>query len=306
LNFELLKKLCALHAPSGSESAMKDFLLDYVERHKKDWKTQPEVIYGDGFQDCVILAFGQPRTAVFAHIDSIGFTVRYDNKLVPIGGPEAETGFELTGEDTKGKINTKIVADLENGLLCCDFQRPIDRGTNLVFKCDFRETEQHIQSCYLDNRLGVFVALKLAETLENGLLVFSCYEEHGGGTVPFLMKYMWERWQIKSHLICDITWVTEGVHLGKGVAISMRDSRIPRKAFLDKVIRLATEHQLHFQLEVEASGGSDGRELQASPYPVDWVFIGAAEENVHSPNEKVHKTDVQDMLIMYQLLMEKL
>jgi putative aminopeptidase FrvX len=61
-----------------------------------------------------------------------------------------------------------------------------------------------------------------------------------------------------------------------------------------------------FQLEVERSGGSDGRELQASPYPVDWIFIGAPEENVHSPNEKVDKNDVKNMLRIYEILMKRL
>ena len=306
MNYDLLRQLCQVHAPSGNEMAMKEFLLSYVERNKEDWKTVPKVVHGEDFQDCLVLVFGEPHTAVFAHIDSIGFTVRYDNKLIPIGGPEAETGFELVGEDSKGRIETKIVADLQEGILCCDFHREIDRGTDLVFKCHFIETEDYVQSCYLDNRLGVFVALKLAETLENGAIVFSCYEEHGGGTVPFLVKYLWEQWKIKQSLIADITWVTDGVRLGEGVVISMRDSRLPRKVFLKKVIKIAEEYRIRFQLEVESSGGSDGREIQASPYPIDWVFIGTAEENVHSPHEKVAKKDIEEMLKLYQILINRL
>lgn len=306
MNYDLLKQLCAIHAPSGNEGAMKEFLLSYVESTKSIWKVQPQIFEGEDFQDCIVLVFGDPKTAVFAHIDSIGFTVRYDNRLIPIGGPEAETGFVLVGEDSKGAIETKLIADPEAGYLCCDFQREIDRGTELVFKQDFIETEETIQSCYLDNRLGVFAALQLAKTIENGAIVFSCFEEHGGGTVPFLVRFLWENYKIRQHLVCDITWATEGVTPGKGVAISMRDSRIPRKSFVNKVIQMAKEHHVQFQLEVEGSGGSDGRELQASPYPVDWVFIGAAEENVHSPIEKVHKNDVMGMIKMYEILVKYL
>jgi len=239
-------------------------------------------------------------------MDSIGFTVRYDNRLVPIGGPEAETGFELVGSDSKGMIETKMIADLKEGMLCCDFQRPIERGTDLVFKCDFRETEQIVQSCYLDNRLGVFIALQLAETLENGAIVFSCYEEHGGGTVPFLIKYLWDKWQIRQCLVCDITWKTEGVNLGNGVAVSIRDSRLPRKVFIEKVLKIARESGVKFQLEVEGFGGSDGKEIQSSPYPVDWIFIGVPEENVHSPHEMANKEDIRWMLELYQVLMQRL
>ena len=63
----------------------------------------------------------------------------------------------------------------------------------------------------------------------------------------------------------------------------MRDKSIPRKSFVNKIIRIATRRDVKFQLEVEGAGGSDGKELQASPYPFDWCFIGAPEDNVHTP-----------------------
>jgi di/tripeptidase len=57
---------------------------------------------------------------------------------------------------------------------------------------------------------------------------------------------------------------------------------------------------------VEGTGGSDGKEIQASPYPIDWCFIGAAELNVHSPDEKVMKFDIECMRKLYAYLMKKL
>lgn len=302
----LLKKLCAVHAPSGNESAMTDFLLQYIDEHKSSWKHKVKVKSGGKFQDCIVLVFGKPKVAAFAHIDSIGFTVAYDNKLIPIGGPEAETGFELVGQDSKGKINTKIVHDESNNYLVCDYKRSIERGTTLTFKPIFKDLKTHVQSCYLDNRLGVYAMLKVCETLENGIVVFSCYEEHGGGTVPFLIKYLYKKYNITQTLISDITWVTSGVKSGEGVAISLRDSRIPRKKYLDKIVQIAAQSGIKYQLEVEGAGGSDGREIQNSPYPIDWCFIGAPEENVHSPSEKVHKEDIQSMVELYKILFEEL
>lgn len=301
---ELLKKLCQVHAPSGNESAMKDFLLEYIQKNASTWKKQPEVIFGEEFQDCLLLIFGQPRTAIFAHMDSIGFTVRYNNQLVTIGGPETENGFVLTGKDSKGPVRAILREDDEK--LYCEFDREIDRGTELVFECNFRETEEYVQSCYLDNRLGVWNALKVAETLEHGIIAFSCWEEHGGGSVAYLAKYIYENYKVRQALISDITWITEGVQAGKGVAISMRDRSIPRRAFVNKIIRIAGESGVPYQLEVEGAGGSDGKELQSSPYPYDWCFVGAGEENVHSPDEKVLKKDMQSMVDLYKVLMEKL
>lgn len=283
---------------------MKDFLLDYVAQHSASWVQQPEVIQGERFQDCIILKFGEPRTAIFAHMDSIGFTVRYQDQLVPIGGPKTQNGYRLVGHDRMGPIECELLDD--EGNLFYKFPRGIERGTELVFKCDFRETEDYVQSCYLDNRLGVFNALKVAETLTDGVIVFSCWEEHGGGAVPYLAKYIYEQWGVRQGLISDITWVTDGVMHGQGVAISMRDRNIPRRSFVQKIMGMAADSGIDYQLEVEGAGSSDGRELQLSPYPFDWCFIGAPEDHVHSPDEKVHKHDIDCMIRLYEVLMKQL
>ena len=306
MDYSLLKELQAIHAPAGDEAPLRDFVIDYVEKNKAQWKVEPELIYGDDFQDCLILKFGTPKTAIFAHLDSIGFTVRYGKKLVKLGGPRLISGIKLVGEDSKGLIETELVVDPKTKALTYKLDRDIDRGTNLTFKPNWREDANYIQNCYMDNRLGMWNALKVAETLENGVLIFSCWEETGGGSVGYLGKYIYEKWGVRQALISDITWVTEGVPHGNGVAISLRDSGIPRKSFVRKIVKIASESAVKFQLEVEDAGGSDGNALQKSPYPFDWCFVGAPEDHVHTPDEKVHKDDVCEMVKLYQLLMKKL
>ena len=306
MDYSLLKELQAIHAPAGDEAPLRDFVIDYVEKNKAQWKVEPELIYGDDFQDCLILKFGTPKTAVFAHLDSIGFTVRYGKELVKLGGPRLTSGIKLVGEDSKGLIETELVVEPKTKALTYKLDRDIDRGTNLTFKPNWREDTHYIQNCYMDNRLGMWNALKVAETLENGVLVFSCWEETGGGSVGYLGKYIYEKWGVRQALISDITWVTEGVPHGNGVAISLRDSGIPRKSFVRKIVKIASESAVKFQLEVEDTGGSDGNALQKSPYPFDWCFVGAPEDHVHTPDEKVHKDDVNEMVKLYQLLMKKL
>ena len=306
---KLLEQLCSIHAPAGNEVQLKNFLLNYIKENKSNWKTQPEVFSGEGFQDCIILKFGKPKTAVYAHMDSIGFTVKYGKELVKIGGPVLEEGTVLVGEDSQGKIETELVViEDENGRKYPEYllDRTIDRGTELVYKANWRESKDFVQCCYMDNRLGIWNALQVAETLENGVLVFSCWEEHGGGSVGYLAKFIYEKWGVTQNLISDITWVTEGVRHGDGVAISMRDSGIPRRSYLNRIISLAEESKIPYQLEVEGSGGSDGNQLQHSPYPMDWLFIGAPENFVHSANEEVHKKDIDAMVKLYQYLMKNL
>ncbi|HZY80734.1 MAG TPA: M20/M25/M40 family metallo-hydrolase [Cyclobacteriaceae bacterium] len=302
---KLLESLCAIHAPSGSEAPVKEFLLDYIKKEKKNWKVKPQIVEGEEFQDCLILKFGKPTTAIFAHMDSIGFTVRYQNQLVAIGSPDADGGTKLVGEDMYGQIECELELDSDHHAYY-KFGRAIARGTTLTYKPNFRETREHIESPYLDDRLGIYNALKVAETLTDGVIVFSCWEEHGGGSVPYLADYIYNKWGVRQALISDVTWATEGVELGLGVAISLRDRNVPRKVFIDKVLNIARKKKIPYQLEVEGSGSSDGGELQRGHLPFDWVFIGPPSQGPHSPNEKVHKSDIDSMIGLYKALMKEL
>jgi len=284
---------------------LRDFLINFIKKEKKNWKHKPELIYGEEFQDCLILKFGKPRAAIFAHMDSVGFTVRYTNQLVPIGSPDAEAGTKLTGRDNLGEIECELKMDKE-GHAHYTFGRAIARGTSLTYKIDFQETSDSIQSPYLDNRLGILNVLEVCKTLKDGVVVFSCWEEHGGGSVGYLANYIFKKWNVRQALISDITWISDGVEPGKGVAISMRDRNVPRKNFIDKIISIAQKSEIPFQLEVEGVGSSDGGELQRSGLPFDWCFVGAPEQDAHTPHEKVHKQDVLAMFSLYRELMKKL
>lgn len=305
MSVQLLKQLCEIHAPSGHEGPMKEFLVRYIKKEKKKWKAQPEIIEGEEFQDCLIVKFGKPDTAIFAHMDTVGFTVRYANQLLSIGSPDAERGTKLVGKDALGPISCELEYDKENHAFY-KFERLIDRGTDLTYHVNFRETKNFIESAYLDNRLGIYNALKVAETLKNGVILFTSWEEHGGGSVPYLADYIYKNWGVRQALISDITWVSDGVEHGQGVVISLRDKNIPRKKFIDRIIAIAKKRKVDFQLEVEGVGSSDGGELQRTASPFDWCFVGAPEQNPHTPAEKVHKKDIQSMIQLYRWLMKDL
>ena len=107
---DLFKQLVAVQGTSGDESAIKEFILNYVTQNAPSWKVQPTIIEGEQFQDTLILVFGnKPKRAVFAHTDTIGFTVGYGKNLIKIGGPRTEDGFQLVGEDSQGKVETELL-----------------------------------------------------------------------------------------------------------------------------------------------------------------------------------------------------
>ncbi|HZH86920.1 MAG TPA: M20/M25/M40 family metallo-hydrolase [Brumimicrobium sp.] len=306
---ELLEQLIEVRGTSGDEEKIREFILDYIEKHKKSWKSEVEIHKGEDFQDAIVLIFGKPKTAIFAHIDTIGFTTAYNNNLIKIGGPKTIDGMKLVGKDSQGDIETELMIiedDEGHKQLKYIFDREIDRGTNLSFKPNFVLTDQYVQSPYLDNRLGVLNALTIAEDLENGAIVFSTYEEHGGGSVGFLGRFLYDNYKVRQALISDITWVTEGVHHNGGVAISMRDKAIPRRSYLNRIISIAEKHGVKYQLEVESAGGSDGSMLQNTDLPFDWCFVGAPEDNVHSPKEKVFLNDIEEMIVLYKVLMKEM
>jgi putative aminopeptidase FrvX len=316
---KLLKTLCGIHATSGDEAAMKDFILKHVKSEKENWKMEPKVYSGDRFQDAVVLIFGKPKTAVFAHIDSIGYCASYGNSLVKIGGPKGKSGTALVGRDSHGPVECVLEVKKEQKKdkdgekqegkeekYSYKFHREIDRGTPLSYKPDWREEEDFVQCCYMDNRLGVWNALQQCKTAENAAIVFSTYEEHGGGSAQFLGRFLQDKFNIRQALISDISLTSEGIKHNQGVVISMRDKGIPRQSYVRRIIEIAKKHKIPHQLEVESAGGSDGNAIQGSSYPWDWCFIGAAEANYHTPNEKVYKSDIRAMVELYEILLKEL
>lgn len=308
-NSQLLQEIISIQGVASDESRIKSFIKEYVLKYSGQWKSKPHIIDGTGFQDALILVFGNPRTAVYAHMDTIGYSVGYENELIRVGGPKNIDGTVLVGNDSQGTVEGELMIfenEHNQQRLQLSYDRIVDRGTLLSFKPNFKETKEYIQSPYLDNRLGVYVALQLAETLENGAIVFSTYEEHGGNSVGACAKYLMNNYDVFKALICDITWVTHGVVHKGGVAVSMRDSMLPRRKYLNKILEIAANSGIKYQLEVESAGGSDGSVLQKSDLPIDWCFIGAPEDNVHTPTEKVYKKDIESMIDLYRVLMDQL
>lgn len=306
----LLKQLTSISGPSGNETQIKNFIKSYVRENAHNWAQEPIIHQGDHLQDCLILAFGKPRTAIFAHMDSVGYMAGHEGRLEAIGKPRADDGTPLVGKDQKGDVTVTLRTqepdnDLPSGLYY-EGDRSVPPGTVLTYEPNYQEIDDYIQSPYIDNRAGVYTALKVAETLTDGLICFSCWEEHGGGSVGYLARYIYEHYGVKQALIADITWITSDIHHGHGPAISLKDRGVPRQAYVQKVLSLASQSGLTYQLEIEGDGGSDGLELQRAPYPFDWCFVGAGETNVHRPNETIHMNDLDNMVALYQYLMKQL
>lgn len=315
MDFSLLKELCAIPSTAGDEGAMRDFILKYFCDHSKGFKAHPEIFSGPGFQDMVIAVFGKPRTAIFAHTDTVGFCAAHKKELVKIGNPKAKNGSTLVGkvgnetvECTLQIVKEKKQGDKKDAEPTYKYKgkKEYAPGTPLTYLPEWKETKNFVQCAYMDNRLGVWNALQQAHSMEHGALVFSTYEEHGGGGAQFAGRFLQKSYGVHQALISDVTLASTFIKQGKGVAISMRDRGIPRQAYVRRIIELAEKGGIPYQLEVEKTGGSDGNALQDSSYLWDWCFVGPPELNYHEPGEKVMKSDISAMVELYRLLMAEL
>lgn len=298
MNHRLLQQLCAIEGTSGDESAIQSFIINHIKSNTQHFG-DVQIFEGEHLHDNCIVVKGNPVAGIFCHIDTVGFMTRYDNKLTLIGSPECENGTPLKANVEGKTLQAKLVADENAELLCLDIQTKLPPGIRFSFDAPLISQNGYVQGPYLDNRLGVYMALEILQQADNVLIAFSTYEEHGGGSIPMLLRYIMQRWPITKALVLDITWVTEGVHHGKGVVISLRDRNIPRRKFVDALIALAQSNNIPYQLEVEEGGSSDGREIQTSPYSIDWCFVGPPESGVHSIAEKVSLTDIQATIQFY-------
>ena len=95
------------------------------------------------------------------------------------------------------------------------------------------------------------------ERCEDVILLFTPGEEHGSKGAMLGARLLFEEWGITRALVSDITWHTDWIRNGKGPAISFRDRSLPRRSFLEEVLRAAETSGLPFQREVESSGGAD-------------------------------------------------
>ena len=300
-----LKELCNIHAPSGSEWRIKEYLLDYIKSNKRKWKHKASIT-SKGIKDNLILSFGKPRIAIFCHFDTTGFTVRYNNSILNIGSPVITEKDILKTINEKGEKQTfKVIKDEDNNFRL-DSNITIKPGTVLSFGSELKSKGNLVSGPYLDNRAGLWVMLKVAEEIKNGLLVFTSYEEHGGGSVEFLAPYIYNVYGISQSIICDMTWESEAVKMGKGLVVSLRDRYIPRQRYIETISDVLTNNRIKLQFEVEGSGSSDGGYLQKSSVPFDWCFTGIPLKNMHSSCETANMLDLQELIKALLLLSKKL
>ena len=204
--------------PSGNEGAMTEFLLAYNPRARHRWKHQPAVFPAKTFRIACpywyLESHEQPSLPILIRI---GFTVRYNRQLVRIGSSyilKAEIDWSDTM--TGGAIPVRLGLTMKKSLAPCSNTRTGPRYRPDVQTEMDRRRITWPMLLRMDNRLGVWNALRLCETLgawSRGIFVLGRTRWRKCCISPV---FLWERYGIRQALISDVTWVTEGVPAGKG------------------------------------------------------------------------------------------
>ncbi|HUY90811.1 MAG TPA: M20/M25/M40 family metallo-hydrolase [Pirellulales bacterium] len=300
---EKLLKLASLLGPTGDEGAVADWLA--AETGAMADATLVRI--GDN----LIVARGAPRTAIFAHTDTTGYTLGYHRQLIPIGAPAGRDGDRLRSSDG---LCGRLRASPEGGPLCrlrkvrnaAGEKVEPTPGSRWTYARQPEIKSGVVRSPYLDNRAGVWAALRALEECKHIAVAFCTGEEHHGHGARVCADWLYGQLGIAQALIADITWHTRETPCGKGVVISLRDAFTPRQAFLDRVLALADTSQIPHQREIQSSGSSDGGHLLRSSVPLDWVFVGAPEKAAHSACERAAVADLEAMAELLAYLVDRL
>lgn len=308
-----LLELLSVPGPSGDEGAVADWVANEAGRIPGVQITR--------IGDNVLAVKGSegagntpPLNSLFAHLDTTGFTLGYDNKLIPIGGPKPKDKETLRSGELRGRIRVRRkdnpysepdyflrrVRNAQN-----EKAAPVP-GTRWVYDRTPESSNGTITAPYLDNRAGVWCALRVLERVPRVAVAFSTGEEKHGHGARICADFLYKTHHVTQALIADLTWHGNDTPCGKGVAISRRDGTCPRQAFLDRVLLLAGESGVTFQEEIQSAGGSDGSHILRSSVPLDWVFVGAPEKKPHTSREQADLSDLEAMTDLLAYLAERL
>ena len=297
-SLDLLWDLLAQDSPAGDEGPLANWLEDWLSREAPDAAVER-------LGDSLIVTRGEtPKVAVFAHLDTTGWTLGYGKRLVRIGGPDGEPGDGI--RPVRRPDTGSVLARRKDGSWTVDGKADAAPGSRFVYAAVPELKNDRITAPYLDNRAGLWAALHVLKACPSVALALSVQEETGSLGAQVTARSLYETRGITQALIADLTWDTKHVKRGLGVAVSLRDSSLPRQSYLNRVLALAEQSGIPFQREVESSGGSDGAGIDRSGIPMDWVFIGAPEKAPHTPRERVHVADLQGMVSLLVYLVNRL
>lgn len=322
--FELLKKVLKPYGPSGNETEVTEVIQRELAGHVDSMTV-------DAMGNLIVVKKGTDpngkKIMLSAHMDHIGFIVTGFEKqgvlrVTSVGGVSADSNqyrHVVFGNGMEGVVVSQPLKPGESRAMKhlfidigaedeADARSKVQLGDVAVYAPNVvRLGEHRVASPAMDDRSAC--AVLLATLLELGACkdtvigVFSVQEEvgcRGAKVASFAMEP-------DVGIALDVTaWgdtpeVTQpAVSLGKGVAVKVMDSAsISNPPLRDRLMALAEKHNIPYQREVLAFGGTDAGAMQTSRGGIPVCTLSIPCRYVHSALETV---DLRDMESAVKLL----
>ena len=318
---DLIKKLTEISSPSGREDTIRQAILKELENHIdgyeidklgnlivwKKGKTEKKVLL-DAHMDEIGVVVTNIDDNGFLRIDMVGgvspYTIlnskiRFGN-IVGIVGIEGETVNDMKN-NLKELSFDKLFVDIgvkskeEAEKLC-----PI--GTFGTYDGYFIEQGDFYISKSMDDRIGCIAIIEVFKRLKNPTNsiygVFAVQEEVGivGARVA--------GYKIDPDvaIAIDVTGVGDtpkgnkrtSMKLGNGACIKVKDGySISDRKIVETLKEIAKKYNIPYQMEVLIYGGTDARGYQGTKSGIPSATVSIATRYIHTPNEMVHKKDVE-------------
>jgi len=322
---ELLKKMTMCASASGREDTIRNIiseeLLDYCDE-----------IYSDTLGNLICHKKGNGKKVMLAaHMDEIGFMVNYIDengflRFSPVGGVPKYNCINSNIEFSNGVVGKISYENKENPLTAGFEKMYIDIGVQsgeearskvnigdmAAYGGSFALIGNKIMAKALDDRSGCWAlirAMQKAKKCENDIFaVFTVQEEvglRGAKTAAALIEpdmavavdvsYSGDTPQSQEHNLV----------LGKGPAIKIKDaSFIIHESVREMLLDCAKKSAVPYQLEAASHGGTDAGAIHLSGSGVASGTISIPTRYIHSPNEVIDKTDLENTSILLQAIIE--
>lgn len=314
---ELLKKLTQLDAPSGNETACTDYIKSVVSEYCDE-------VFTDNMGNLIAHKKGNGKKLLFAaHADEIGVIVTFiDDKgflrFADVGGLYTKN---LTNRKVRflngtiGVISTEVENDknqlskmyIDIGATDKDeAEKLVKVGDMAVFVGDFYKQGNKVISKALDNRSGCYVLIEALKKVKTDNDLYFCFtsQEEVGLRGARCCAYSVDADYAIAVDITDCGDVPNcrknACSLGGGTAIKVMDySVITSPEVRERLICLAKENDIKYQLEVMTEGGTDAGVMLIARDGVKTGGISIPTRYIHSPSEMI---DADDLLASVELL----